>query len=134
MVKASHALLLVACLLISACRSASPAAQPNRIAVVGTDGDVYTVKADGGDRVQLTKLGGTEDDAKRSIHFWPSWSPDGRWIASVRAGIVDGEAQTIALYAIPASGGEARNIFGPPETQPFFYSWAPDSRSLAIIS
>jgi TolB protein len=134
-------LALLLALVLAACgsppwqrRAAGPAPQPNRLAIVDEQGDVFTIGPDGADRRQLTTLGAAEEIPNRSMHFWPTWSPDARWIAAARGEFVDGEATSLALYALPAAGGEARRLFGGEDTLPFFYSWAPDARSLAVLS
>jgi TolB protein len=129
------ALALAACgTLPWANRNAGPAPQANRLAVVDDQGDLFTVAPDGGQRHQLTTTGGPEGAGNRTIHFWPTWSPDGRWIAAARAEIVNGDPASLALFALPAAGGEARQLFGDDESLPFFYSWSPDARSIAVIS
>jgi Tol biopolymer transport system component len=107
---------------------------PERIAFVGSEGDLYTVAPDGSALARLSQpqAPGAE---RRSVHVWPSWSPDGRQIAVVRADVNDdGEATTGGLYVMPAAGGTPREAFSADGALPFFYAWAPDSRSIALLS
>jgi len=63
-------------------------------------GDVYLVRRDGSGLRRLTRRGG----------YSPAWSPDGRWIAFIRAG---------DLYVVRTTGGHLRRLvdeLGPDET------------------
>lgn len=115
-------------------RTTGPAPQPNRLAYVDDQGDIFTIQPDGSQRRQLTATGGPEGAGNRAVHLWPTWSPDARWIASTRVQIVDGDPGTMALFALPAAGGDARQLFGDQEALPFFYAWSPDARSIAVLS
>ena len=44
----------------------------NRIAVVGTDGNLFTIGPDGDDLLKLT-----EDASEGQMYRYPTWSPDG---------------------------------------------------------
>jgi dipeptidyl aminopeptidase/acylaminoacyl peptidase len=59
----------------------------------------------------------------------PRFSPDGRWIAFLRAG--DGTPPQ--LHVLPADGGEAREVVAHPLGVAGF-SWAPDSRRIAYLA
>jgi Tol biopolymer transport system component len=107
---------------------------PERIAFVGSEGDLYTVAPDGSALLRLSHADSADANG-RAVHVWPTWSPDGRRIAVVRADVnVDGEATTSGLYVLPATGGAARQAFSAEGVLPFFYAWAPDSRSIALLS
>ncbi|HEY3110129.1 MAG TPA: hypothetical protein VGL23_15300 [Chloroflexota bacterium] len=107
---------------------------PERIAFVGSEGDLYTVAPDGSALARLSQPQ-SGDGPAHSVHVWPSWSPDGRRIAVVRADVdADGEATTSGLYILPAAGGSSRLAFSAEGALPFFYAWAPDSRSIALLS
>jgi Tol biopolymer transport system component len=132
-------LAVIAALLLTACgfdpralltRDGPPA--PEQIVFVGSEGDLFTVSPDGS---ALTRLSAPPSPDHRSIHIWPSWSPDGRRIAVVRAEVDDeGQAASAGLYVVEARGGAARQAFSADGVLPFFYSWAPDSRSIALLS
>ena len=129
------------CVVLAACvvdrlkpATPGPPPQANRIAVVDTAGDVVTVAPDGRDPRKLTDRGSPDGSGNRSVHFWPSWSPDGRWIAAARVDLIGDEPNATALYALPAGGGEPRALLSSADYLPFYYVWAPDSRSIAILS
>jgi TolB protein len=129
-------LLVLGLLALGACTPAPLAvlAPGGRLAFVGGEGDLFTVQADGSDVRRLTRLGGPEDAEHRQAHFWPTWSPDGRRIAVTRADLVDGELAGAGLYAVPAGGGPALKLYAAEHTVPFFCAWAPDSRTIAILT
>ena len=52
-------------------------------------------------QARLTDRGGPSDSERRSVHFWPSWSPDGRRIAVVRADL-ENEEETAGVVCIAA--------------------------------
>src|SRR6266487_5196209 len=63
--------------------------------------------------------------------FWPRFSPDGRWLAFLRAG--EGDDSKPQLHVMPVSGGEPRRLFEHPLGVERF-SWSPDSTRLAYVA
>ena len=89
-------------------------------------GHLWTMRADGSDKRQVTSSSQHYDDM-------PSWSPDGQTIAFVRTGpAVFGD-----IYIVEASGGTGRlltQLIGPlagPQLDP---SWSPDGNLIAFAS
>ena len=73
--------------------TASPPAAVDRIAYVGDDGNIYTVRGDGSRRDQVTRLNAGPvaslavaglAQARSAYYAWPTWSPDGTRIAASR--------------------------------------------------
>lgn len=60
----------------------------------------------------------------------PAWSPDGRWLAFLRA---DGDDAPAQPYLIPADGGEARRVAEHPLGVSDL-AWSPDSTRLAYVA
>lgn len=85
---------------------------------------VWTMRADGTDRRQLTTMVGAED-------ITPAWSPDGQTIAFQRtAGAIFGD-----IWLVNADGGNERSLLPVAlagwQSSP---SWSPDGRLIAFTS
>ena len=48
----------------------------NRLVVLGTDGNLFTVSSSGDNRVPLT-----DDASQKHLYSYPTWSPDGSMVA-----------------------------------------------------
>lgn len=88
----------------------------------------FTSSEGGGVRLYLADVAG---GAMRPLNIGglrgatePDWSPDGQWIAFTRMG----RGENFELYRVKAGGGNPESL-GPGEDP----SWAPNSRTLAII-
>jgi dipeptidyl aminopeptidase/acylaminoacyl peptidase len=81
---------------------------------------LWLVPLDGGRVRQLTQ--GKRDSA-------PAWSPDGRWLAFLRAGD-DAPPQ---LHVMAADGGEPRRVYEHPLGVSDF-RWSPDSTRIAYVA
>lgn len=90
----------------------------------GYETALWIISTSGGSARQLTS--GPRDTS-------PSWSPDGKTIAFVRAPEKDGKTQPAQIYLLAMEGGEARPLTdlakgaGAPQ-------WSPDGRSIAFSS
>lgn len=98
----------------------------NRLLVQGADGNLYTIRPDGSERVAIT------NDAT-SLHQYsqPTWSPTGSRIAwaavDARTGDLKG-ALTVSQF-----DGKEREHFELPFA-PFYMQWSPDEAYLAYLS
>ena len=118
--------------------------QVDRIAYIGDDGNLYTVKPSGAGRKQLTGLtAASAGSSGDEISFWPTWSPDGRTLAYSEARRAAGEtAYSVALMTLDLSTGKKRELYANPPVAapiiapgtPHYMSWSPDSRHLAFIA
>ena len=63
--------------------------------------------------------------------FWPRYSPDGRWLAFLRAGEQDGAKPQIHL--MPVAGGESRRLTDHPLGVERLV-WSPDSTRIAYVA
>ncbi|MBO0698155.1 MAG: DPP IV N-terminal domain-containing protein [Zavarzinella sp.] len=108
---------------------------PKHSAVLITHGDeLYYVKLDGSPAARLTKSPGAKEV--------PSFSPDGRFVAFVRAGnlyAVDVETQAERQLTTDGGGavlnGKADWVYGEEifDRRPQAYWWSPDSRRIAFL-
>lgn len=124
----------------------------DRIAYVGDDGNVYTVKGDGAQREQVTRLGtgpvaslavaGLAQARPSSYYAWPAWSPDGSRLAVsrviVEGSIVDG----VDLRVIDLATGQDTVVFANnplnvgyvAHRAPHYPYWNPDGNSVAFLA
>ena len=121
----------------------------NRIAYVGSDGNIFTIKPDGTDsrRLTITDLrvgsGGhilAQRLENQVFYTWPTWSPDSTKLAASRV-MVDQSSASYSLEVVDASTGEATRIYdNQPNTTsiargtPHYMYWSPDSKHLAFIA
>lgn len=125
------ATLLVAALVVGAAAAGGhDRAGPGAAAIAfSSDGHIFTIAADGGDRRQLTAARTVEDDDGDAF---PEWSPDGSTIAFTRTVEAGRDRFGSSIFVIGGEGGEARpltELGAPSELQP---SWAPDGSRLAL--
>ncbi len=81
------------------------------------------VRSEGGPAVQLTEYNG----------WYPSVSPDGKWIAC----IADlSQNQPVSLAVVPCAGGQPAKVFPLPTTIPSDcpIHWTPDGRAISYIN
>lgn len=106
-----------------------PDIHADRIAFV-YGGDIWTAPDGGGRATRLT--------AHPGLELFPKYSPDGKWIAFT--GQYDGDEQ---VYAIPAEGGEPRQLTYYPARGPLaprwgydhqVYGWTPDGAAVLFRS
>jgi TolB protein len=105
---------------------AQGAAPSNRLLIQGVDGNLYTVRPDGSERVTIT------NDAT-SLHQYtqPTWSPTGSRIAWAE---VDGRTgQLKSTLTVSHFDGKVREHFDLPFA-PFYMYWSPDEARLAFLS
>ena len=91
------------------------------LAFTGSDGKLYTIKADGKDLKTLAT-------SKYGNISRPAWSPDGHWIAFSRADV----SRSTDVYLVPADGGDEKKVTFDPfdERNPQFSA---DARTLYFL-
>ena len=126
-----------------------PLTPVNRIAYVGTDGNLFTIKPDGSDSRRLTSTdlrvgprGGilAQGIDSQVIYTWPTWSPDSKKLATSRA-ILSQENITFSVEVVDASTGTTTRVYdnepgslGIAERTPHYLYWSPDSNHLAFLA
>ena len=84
--------------------------------------NLWLVPATGGEPKAITNL---------PIGFrarFPTWSPDGKWIAYEVDNHQQYQSETYDVYVIPATGGEPRNLTNSSWSNETNIVWSPDSR------
>ena len=111
-----------------------------RIAYVGADRQLHVVDPDGGGRRQVTfskvpgalsSWGGAGGDDASS---WPSWSPDGRWLACFQGRGDEGETGPFAVCAVEVDGVEERQLVELDGLLPIYSWWNSRGDKLAILA
>ena len=121
----------------------------DRIAYLGSDGNIYTIRPDGTDVHKLTdtdtRVGTSgpilaQPSERRARYEWPTWSPDGTKLAVSRV-MEGGGPPSYSLEVLDALTGRATRIFdnGPNTVSVAFGNshytqWSPDSNHLAFLA
>jgi TolB protein len=121
----------------------------DRIVYVSSEGNLFTIQADGSNAQQLTgdiRVRSTGGFLAQSLNFsslytWPTWSPDGSKLAASRLRVSADQAE-VSIQVIDTATGRTRTVYrNDPsmfalvaQTAPHYLYWSPDSRSLAFIA
>ena len=101
-----------------------PAVQ--RIAYIGTDGNIWIMNADGSGQQKLFEIETEPGDSVRNLR----WSPDGSKLAVRKRGSESGPGSEGVIYIVSA-GGEA--LLEVPDVVGFL-AWSPDGTRIAFVS
>jgi Tol biopolymer transport system component len=111
----------------------APSASVERLAIVGDDGNVYTMDRNGGAKVSLTNDAQLERNAPvRRVYIFPNWSPDSQRIAFV--GLSSENAGKAFLYTASDKVGKPTEIYSSEDFFPFYLAWSPDSKRVAFLA
>ena len=101
-------------------------ASSGAIALVGSDGSLSIVDAQGGSTVL---------SSADSSGAFPAWSPDGKHIAAVVGSATD---RSLVVFDAPGGAGDAATqpvtIFTSSTIAPFYLSWRPDGRQVSFLA
>ncbi len=90
-------------------------------AVVDARGDIWTIPAENGSPINLTRTSGAAEHS-------PAWSPDGQWIA-----YISDETGEYELYVTQSDGrGESRRLTDHKLRYLYRLVWSPDSKKIAF--
>lgn len=97
---------------------------------LGDEGfDLWTIPLEGGRPTRVTNDGSPKD--------YPSWSPDGRWVAYVSYGRQQESEDEgyVAVYVVPADGGESRQVTARADgVRARGVAFTPDAERIAFFS
>jgi len=111
----------------SAIVDSRPFATSGTIALVRADGSMWLVDTDG----RTTPLA----SAGAGTYGFPTWSPDGRSIASIRTASSEAAIDVFdAEHAVSGVPSPPRTIFDSATIGPFYLSWTPDGRSVSFLA
>ena len=124
----------------------------NRIAYIGPDGNVYTIRPDGTGSRRLTdndiRVGpagnilaqGSDATQGRVVYAWPAWSPDGTTLAVSRI-VVEPQSVSASVLIVDAATGTSRKIYdNVPDAgfvatrAPHYFYWSPDGKHLSFLA
>ena len=111
-----------------------------RVAFVGGDRQIWTLRADGTDPRQMTFGEGPGAQTpwgvmeSRDHSAWPCWSPDGRWLSCFQTQVGSQGDGTVWLSVMEAEGVEEQRLSVIDDSIPIYTQWAPDSTRLAVLS
>jgi Tol biopolymer transport system component len=95
---------------------------PGRLAIVDVGGSLYTTRADGSDRVDLSSGSGPA--------LQPAWSPDGDRLAWVEQRTSDTGVSGVIVVA--GARGESRSVTRTP-FMPYYLAWSPAGDRVAFL-
>lgn len=123
---------LVATVLIIGWGGKGPAAGSDleivdRIAYLGSDGDLYLTDRNGENIEHLAVAG----EGAALAH--PTWSPDGRRVAFIaHRETPDGIEST--LHTVSTIGETSNNLYASTDNPPFYLYWSPDSHYVSFLT
>jgi hypothetical protein len=110
----------------------------SRLAYVGTDRRIHHCGAQGEEDVCLTaplpvpgpwaSLGHGQE-----LWSWPTWSPDGRWIAAFCTQSSDEKAGPVRVVALSLDGVHQEEWCSIEEGSPIYLQWHPQQRAIALL-
>jgi WD40 repeat protein len=104
----------------------TPVAVEGRIAVLAADSSLSVLLPDGGIAIL--------DDTSDGMYGFPTWSPDGAYIAAVRS---DGTQTSVVVFGAPEASADTTQptvIFQRPSASPFYLYWTPDSKKVSFLA
>lgn len=111
----------------------------NPLAFVGVDRQIHLTDEDGRVPVQLTtslpRTGGAWSMLRgaQDAWSWPTWSPDGQWIAAFAVEAGDRESGPSRVLALSVDGIRQEEWADLGSTAPLYAQWAPSGAALAVL-
>lgn len=113
---------------------------PPHLVYASKAGNLFTLQPTTGQVRQLTwswdageQGSATSDTAKRSVHKWPTWAPDGSRIAYF--GLREGGASSFetSVYVVTADGVESWELVTLRDGLPIYGNWSPRGDLFALL-
>jgi len=92
---------------------------------VGTDGNIYTIDQNAGNRSAITQDAGEGG----LVYSDPIWSPDSNRLSYIG---VSGRASTV--FTADPNGSNPIQVYTSREYTPFYFYWSPDSQYVSFLS
>jgi Tol biopolymer transport system component len=113
----------------------------SRLAYVGTDRQVHLIDPDGRNDVRLSTPLPVEGNAPwgmlhppREAYSWPSWSPDGAWVAAFCSAEKDDDAGPVRIVALGVDGVHVEEWARVEDGTPVYLQWNPTSDALGVLA
>ena len=99
----------------------------DRIAYLGTDGNLYLVDRNGEnvEHLAVARAG--------AALAHPTWSPDGKRVAFIADRETAGGIES-TLYTVSTEGDASKNLYASIDNPPFYLYWSPDGRSVSFLT
>ena len=145
--RAGVALLVLSALLMAACSQEevtigqSPLLRlierkSGRLAVMGTDGNIYTMDQAGGALVAVTEDAVIPDETQGLVRYYqfPAWAPDDSRLAFIGYQGNDQFATTTSVFTTAPDGSNIVQAFSSGQYMPRNLYWSPDGEWLTFLT
>lgn len=107
-----------------------------RIAVMGTDGNIYTMDQAGGALVAVTEDAVVRDETQGLVRYYqfPAWAPDDSRLAFVGYQGNDRFATTTSVFTTAPDGSNVVQAFSSGQYMPRNLYWSPDGEWLTFLT
>lgn len=110
-----------------------------RLAYVGVDRQLHVMRADGSGHRQVSYPGVGSPllmwggSVGGDACAWPTWSPDGRWLACFRSTKTQASEPEVRVSAVEVDGIEERQLQHIDAGLPLYARWSPDGTALGVL-
>ena len=107
-----------------------------RIAIMGIDGNIYTMDQAGGARVPVTEDAVVSEQGQGLVRYYqfPAWSPDDSRLAFIGYQGNDRIAATSSVFTTAPDGTNIVQAFSSGQYLPHTLYWSPDGRRLTFLT